>query len=120
VTRSVTEPRIRIDVLVDAAEGRAELYDATFWSLRGTPKELPAVWLYDERGSRLFEEITRLPEYYPTGSEREILTAHWPRLQTSPAPARWSSSVREPRRRPGCSSTRWRLPARSSGSSPWT
>jgi L-histidine N-alpha-methyltransferase len=34
------------------------------------------VWLYDERGSRLFEEITRLPEYYPTGSEREILTAH--------------------------------------------
>jgi L-histidine N-alpha-methyltransferase len=76
VTRSATEPRIRIDVLVDEAEGRAELYDATFWSLRGTPKELPAVWLYDERGSRLFEEITRLPEYYPTGSEREILTAH--------------------------------------------
>jgi L-histidine N-alpha-methyltransferase len=76
VTRSTTEPRIRIDVLVDEAEGRAELYDATFWSLRGTPKELPAVWLYDERGSRLFEAITRLPEYYPTGSEREILTAH--------------------------------------------
>jgi L-histidine N-alpha-methyltransferase len=76
VTRSATEPRIRIDVLVDEAEGRAELYDATFWSLRGTPKELPAEWLYDERGSRLFEEITRLPEYYPTGSEREILTEY--------------------------------------------
>jgi len=74
VTRSATEPRIRIDVLVDEAEGRAELNDATFWSIRRTPKELPAVWLYDERGSRLFEEITRLPEYYPTGSEREILT----------------------------------------------
>jgi L-histidine N-alpha-methyltransferase len=76
VTRSATEPRIRIDVLVDEADRRAELYDATFWSLRRTPKELPAVWLYDERGSRLFEEITRLPEYYPTDSEREILTAH--------------------------------------------
>jgi L-histidine Nalpha-methyltransferase len=76
VTRSATEPRIRIDILVDEADRRAELYDATFWSLRRTPKELPAVWLYDERGSRLFEEITRLPEYYPTDSEREILTAH--------------------------------------------
>jgi L-histidine Nalpha-methyltransferase len=76
VTRSATEPRIRIDVLVDEADRRAELYDATFWSLRATPKEIPAVWLYDERGSRLFEEITRLPEYYPTNAEREILTAH--------------------------------------------
>jgi L-histidine Nalpha-methyltransferase len=73
VTRSATEPRIRIDVLVDEADRRAELYDATFWSLRGTPKELPAVWLYDERGSWMFEEITRLPEYYPTAAEREIL-----------------------------------------------
>jgi L-histidine N-alpha-methyltransferase len=73
VTRSATEPRIRIDVLVDEADRRAELYDATFWSLRGRPKELPAVWLYDERGSSLFDEITRLPEYYPTDAEREIL-----------------------------------------------
>ncbi len=76
VTRSATEPRIRIDVLVDEVDRRSELYDATFWSLRGTPKELPPVWLYDERGSRLFEEITRLPEYYPTDAEREILMAH--------------------------------------------
>jgi L-histidine N-alpha-methyltransferase len=71
--RSATEPRIRIDVLVDAADRRAELYDATFWSLRRTPRELPAVWLYDERGSNLFDEITRLPEYYLTRREREIL-----------------------------------------------
>jgi L-histidine N-alpha-methyltransferase len=73
VTSSTTEPRIRIDVLVGDADRRAELYDATFWSLRATPRELPAVWLYDERGSLLFDEITRLPEYYPTGAEREIL-----------------------------------------------
>ena len=32
-------------------------------------------WFYDERGSELFDEITRLPEYYPTRCERAILTA---------------------------------------------
>ncbi|HEY8300789.1 MAG TPA: L-histidine N(alpha)-methyltransferase [Jatrophihabitans sp.] len=38
-----------------------------------TPPTLPARWFYDERGSRLFDEITRLPEYYPTRRETEIL-----------------------------------------------
>jgi L-histidine Nalpha-methyltransferase len=42
--------------------------------LTGSPKHLRPVWFYDERGSELFEEITRLPEYYPTRAEREILT----------------------------------------------
>nr|WP_202484351.1 L-histidine N(alpha)-methyltransferase [Streptomyces sp. SID8359] len=37
------------------------------------PKTLPPKWFYDARGSELFEEITRLPEYYPTRAEREIL-----------------------------------------------
>jgi L-histidine N-alpha-methyltransferase len=73
---STTEPRIRIDVLVDDADRRAEFFDATFWSLRATPRELPASWLYDERGSLLFDEITRLPEYYPTNAEREILATN--------------------------------------------
>jgi L-histidine N-alpha-methyltransferase len=41
--------------------------------LTSTPKELPPKWFYDERGSQLFDEITRLPEYYPTRREREIL-----------------------------------------------
>ncbi|HEX9806145.1 MAG TPA: L-histidine N(alpha)-methyltransferase [Alteraurantiacibacter sp.] len=39
------------------------------------PKAVPARWFYDEAGSRLFEEITQLPEYYPTRAEREILEA---------------------------------------------
>jgi L-histidine N-alpha-methyltransferase len=39
------------------------------------PKSLPPKWFYDARGSELFEEITRLPEYYPTRAEREILLA---------------------------------------------
>ena len=44
--------------------------------LTSDPKELPPVYFYDDRGSRLFEEITRLPEYYPTRCERSILDAH--------------------------------------------
>ncbi|MFJ8311501.1 MULTISPECIES: L-histidine N(alpha)-methyltransferase [unclassified Streptomyces] len=42
--------------------------------LSGAVKSLPPKWFYDARGSELFEEITRLPEYYPTRAEREILT----------------------------------------------
>ena len=38
-------------------------------------KVVPARWFYDHRGSELFEEITRLPEYYPTRAEIEILAA---------------------------------------------
>jgi L-histidine N-alpha-methyltransferase len=44
--------------------------------LTGSPKTLPPVYFYDDRGSRLFDEITRLPEYYPTRAERAILEAH--------------------------------------------
>lgn len=45
---------------------------AGLWS---DPPTLPAKWLYDERGSLLFDEITRLPEYYPTRRETAILAA---------------------------------------------
>jgi L-histidine N-alpha-methyltransferase len=44
--------------------------------LLSTPKTLSPVWFYDERGSLLFDEITRLPEYYLTRAERAILTVH--------------------------------------------
>lgn len=43
--------------------------------LTATPKVLPPTYFYDETGSALFDEITRLDEYYPTRREREILTA---------------------------------------------
>jgi len=43
----------------------------------GSPRKwLPPVWFYDDRGSQLFDEITRLPEYYPTRAERGLLEAH--------------------------------------------
>ncbi|WP_433341820.1 L-histidine N(alpha)-methyltransferase [Micromonospora sp. CA-111912] len=41
--------------------------------LTAAPKWLPPKWFYDARGSELFEEITRLPEYYPTQAERSVL-----------------------------------------------
>jgi L-histidine N-alpha-methyltransferase len=41
--------------------------------LTSAPKTLPPKWLYDERGSELFEKITQLDEYYPTRAERAIL-----------------------------------------------
>ncbi|QLJ03560.1 L-histidine N(alpha)-methyltransferase [Streptomyces sp. NEAU-sy36] len=43
--------------------------------LTAEPKWLPPKWFYDARGSELFDEITGLPEYYPTRAEREILAA---------------------------------------------
>ncbi|HWS37739.1 MAG TPA: L-histidine N(alpha)-methyltransferase [Actinoplanes sp.] len=41
--------------------------------LTADPRWTPPKWFYDARGSELFEEITRLPEYYPTRTERSIL-----------------------------------------------
>jgi L-histidine Nalpha-methyltransferase len=43
--------------------------------LRQSPKSLPPKWFYDEVGSDLFDQITRLPEYYPTRTEAQILRA---------------------------------------------
>lgn len=43
--------------------------------LSAHPKATPPKWFYDAEGSRLFGEITRLPEYYPTRTERALLTS---------------------------------------------
>ncbi|MFD3453155.1 L-histidine N(alpha)-methyltransferase [Streptomyces sp. NPDC058691] len=53
----------------------AALRSDVAYGLNRSPKQLPPKWFYDAHGSELFEEITRLPEYYPTRAEREILTA---------------------------------------------
>ncbi len=58
--------------LLDTDLTAALLVDARA-GLTATPKTLPPKYFYDARGSELFEEITRLPEYYPTRAEREIL-----------------------------------------------
>jgi len=68
--------RATIEVLVTSAERHAALAADVRAGLTATPKWLAPVWFYDERGSRLFDEITRLPEYYLTRAERSILQAH--------------------------------------------
>lgn len=60
-------PAVDPTVLRDVAEG-----------LSRPQKELPPRFFYDERGSRLFEEITRLPEYYLTRTERSLLQRWMP------------------------------------------
>ena len=49
------------------------LTDDTIAGLSLKQKSLPSQWLYDDVGSQLFEEITQLPEYYPTRTEIAIL-----------------------------------------------
>ena len=74
-THSSPEARVRIDVRLTAETARRALLDEARRGLTAHPPELSPKWLYDARGSALFEEITQLPEYYPTRREREILTA---------------------------------------------
>jgi L-histidine N-alpha-methyltransferase len=70
-----TPARERVVVAVHLGPGdrREALRRDVLEGLTRTPKSLPPKWLYDERGSELFGEITRLPEYYLTRREREIL-----------------------------------------------
>jgi L-histidine N-alpha-methyltransferase len=55
---------------------RAQMRTDVRTGLTATPKWLPPTYFYDAEGSRLFDEITRLPEYYPTRREKAALTAH--------------------------------------------
>jgi L-histidine Nalpha-methyltransferase len=48
--------------------------------LTAHPKDIPPKWFYDDRGSELFDEITRLDEYYPTRRERRILLDRAPEI----------------------------------------
>lgn len=61
------------------ASERAFLKDVVE-GLSAKQKTLPCYWLYDERGSELFEEITQLPEYYVTRTEQALLDAHMPEI----------------------------------------
>lgn len=65
---------------MDVAVYREEQLDAfredVLKGLGGAQKSLPSRWLYDPRGCDLFEQITTLPEYYPTRTETAILKEH--------------------------------------------
>ncbi len=67
-----TAEQIAIEVHL-AADGGAAMEHDIRAGLSAQPKELAPKYFYDERGSKLFERITELPEYYPTRAERAIL-----------------------------------------------
>ena len=66
----------KVDVYLTPEEADRSLRADARLGLTSEPKWLPPKWFYDKRGSDLFEEITRLREYYPTRAERSILVAH--------------------------------------------
>ncbi len=69
--RPVTE----LTVLLAPDELRQGLEHDARSGLSASPKSLPPKYFYDDTGSLLFEEITRLPEYYPTRTEHALLTS---------------------------------------------
>jgi dimethylhistidine N-methyltransferase/ergothioneine biosynthesis protein EgtC len=68
-----TEERFTLDDRLPADYFTDSLHADVRRGLGGSPRTLPPKWFYDKRGSDLFEQITRLPEYYPTRAEQEIL-----------------------------------------------
>ena len=68
------EPRVA--VLLDPDWASGSLVEDVQRGLSSHPRTLPPKWLYDDAGSQLFDEITRLPEYYPFAAEHSILEAH--------------------------------------------
>jgi L-histidine N-alpha-methyltransferase len=73
VTALALAPRCTIDVHLGPDDLAAALRRDVREGLAAPPKRLPPKWFYDEVGSALFDEITRLEEYYPTRRETEIL-----------------------------------------------
>jgi L-histidine N-alpha-methyltransferase len=71
---------VRVDVHVGPHDYERALSADVRAGLTVAPKELPPKYFYDDRGSELFDAITRLPEYYPTRAERAILEVVAPEI----------------------------------------
>ena len=69
----LADPAFRADVLAGFAS---------------RPRAIPARWFYDRRGSELFEDITNLPEYYPTRTEAAILESAGAEIAAAVGPGR--------------------------------
>lgn len=62
-----------LDALTDLQPDRARITADILQGLSMRPRQLPSKYFYDARGSALFEQITRQPEYYPTRTELQLL-----------------------------------------------
>jgi dimethylhistidine N-methyltransferase len=72
--------RLRTEDEDRASEFREQFALDVLMGLSTTPKQISSKYFYDDEGSRLFEAIMRLPEYYPTECEKEVLSSHADRL----------------------------------------
>tara|TARA_R110002110_G_scaffold14704_2_gene67728 strand:- start:1505 stop:2485 length:981 start_codon:yes stop_codon:yes gene_type:complete len=66
----------RLEELQNLEPSVAEFHASVIDGLSALQKTLPCKFLYDERGSQIFDNICELPEYYPTRTERHILERH--------------------------------------------
>lgn len=74
--RARSEVRRRTPIFHDLEPTRDDFRAAVLQGLSLPQKALPCRFLYDERGSQLFDRICELPEYYPTRTEMKILRQH--------------------------------------------
>ena len=93
-----------IDVHVTPDEVHRRMRADALAGLLGDPKSIPPVWFYDERGSQLFEEITRLPSTTRRAPSGTCWKRTLRRSPNTPRRTRWSSSEPGPVRRHGNSS----------------
>ena len=74
--RAEGDAPVTLSRLTEPTDHRNQLLEDVRHGLTAYRKHLPSKYFYDARGSELFEEITRLPEYYLTEAEAEILSEH--------------------------------------------
>ncbi len=72
----MSEPAKKPITLIDYHPPNGDIRQEVLDGLAQPQKRLSPKWFYDEEGSRLFDQITRLPEYYPTRTELGILHTH--------------------------------------------
>jgi L-histidine Nalpha-methyltransferase len=76
MTRELSPGEVAVEVRLTRADLRAALKRDVRAGLGADPKTMPPVWFYDERGCELYDEITKLDEYYLFRTERDLL-AGW-------------------------------------------
>lgn len=72
-----------LQALTDLTPGRQQILADAVTGLSRSPRQLPSKYFYDARGSRLFEQITQTPEYYPTRTELALLKRVLPDIARS-------------------------------------
>ena len=75
-----SSPVVRAPLRADGKPANLRMLAEVAEGLSAPQKELSPKYFYDQRGSELFEAITRLPEYYPTRTERALLEGWMPEL----------------------------------------